>query len=115
MNTVVIVSGEQQRDSAMHIHVSILLQTPLLSRLPHNIEQSALCYGRSLLFIHFKYSRTYMLIPNSLAIPYLHSLSPATRSWFSASLLLFLVTLCSTFGISVPHPGDRTCVPCGES
>ena len=26
----------------MHIHVSILLQAPLPSRLPHNIEQSSL-------------------------------------------------------------------------
>jgi len=28
----VIVSGEQQKDSAIHIHVSILPQTPLPSR-----------------------------------------------------------------------------------
>ena len=44
VNNVVIVSGSQQRDSAMHIHVAILSQTPLPSRLPHNIEQSFLCY-----------------------------------------------------------------------
>ena len=31
-------------DSAIHIHVSILLQTFLPSRLPHNIKQSYLCY-----------------------------------------------------------------------
>ena len=37
-SNVVIVSGEQWRDSAEHIHVSILPQTPLLSRLPHNTE-----------------------------------------------------------------------------
>ena len=37
-NNVVIVSGEQRRDSTIHIHVSIFPQTPLLSRLPHNIE-----------------------------------------------------------------------------
>ena len=43
INNVVIVSSEQQRDSAIHIHVSILLQTPLPSRLPHNTEQSSLC------------------------------------------------------------------------
>ena len=41
-NNIVIVSGEQWRDSAIHIHVSILPQTPLPSRLPH-IEQSSLC------------------------------------------------------------------------
>ena len=39
-----IVSGEQQRDPAIHKHVSILPQTPLRSRLPQNIEQSSLCY-----------------------------------------------------------------------
>ena len=44
MNNVVIVSSRQQRDSAIHIHVSILPQTPFPSRLPHNIEQSSLCY-----------------------------------------------------------------------
>ena len=32
----VIVSGGQQRDSPICIHVSILLQTPLPSRLPRN-------------------------------------------------------------------------------
>ena len=45
INNVVIVSGEQWRDSAIHIHVSILPQTPLPSRLPHNVvEQSSMCY-----------------------------------------------------------------------
>ena len=44
MNSVVIVSGEQQKDSAIHICVSILPQTPLPSRLPHNTEQRSLCY-----------------------------------------------------------------------
>ena len=39
-----MVSGGQQRDSAILTHVSILPQTPLPSRLPHNIEQSSLCY-----------------------------------------------------------------------
>ena len=41
---IVIVSGEQRRDSAIHIDVSIPHQTPLPSRVPHNIEQSSLCY-----------------------------------------------------------------------
>ena len=39
-----IVSGAQESDSAIHIHVSILPQTPLPSRLPLNIEQNSLCY-----------------------------------------------------------------------
>ena len=37
------VSGGQQRDSAKHIHVSILPQTPLLFR-PYNTEQNSLYY-----------------------------------------------------------------------
>ena len=44
INNVVIVLGEQQRDSAIHTHGSILPQTPLPSRLPHNMEQSSRCY-----------------------------------------------------------------------
>ena len=39
-----IVSDGLQRDSAIHKHVSILLQTPFSSRLPHNTKQSSLCY-----------------------------------------------------------------------
>ena len=38
-----IASGRQQRDSVIPIHVSILPQTPLLSRLPCSTEQSSLC------------------------------------------------------------------------
>ena len=38
-----VISGEQWRDSAIYTHVSILPQTPLPSRLPHNTEQSSLC------------------------------------------------------------------------
>ena len=37
------VSGGQQRDSATHIHVSILPQIPPPSRLSHNSEQGPLC------------------------------------------------------------------------
>ena len=44
INNVVIVSDELQRDSAIHIHVSILPRSPLSSRLPHNFERSFLCY-----------------------------------------------------------------------
>ena len=42
--STLIVSGEQWRDSAIHIRVSILPQAPLPSRLPHNIEQNSTCY-----------------------------------------------------------------------
>ena len=54
-NNIVIFSGEEQRDSTIHTRGPILPQTPLPSRLPHNVEQSSLCYiySRSLLVIHF--------------------------------------------------------------
>ena len=39
-----IVSGEQRMDLAIHECVSIPPQTPFLSRLLHNTEQSSLCY-----------------------------------------------------------------------
>ena len=38
----VVVSGEQQRDSTKHIHVSILSQSPLPSRLVHNPVRSSM-------------------------------------------------------------------------
>ena len=41
-SNVVILSGEQWRDSAIHTHVSIPLQTPLPPRPPHNMEQRSL-------------------------------------------------------------------------
>ena len=44
VNSVGRVSGAQQRVSAIHIHVSILPQTPLPYRLLHNSEQSSLCH-----------------------------------------------------------------------
>ena len=53
-------SGGQQRDSVIHIHVSIFPSIPLLARLPGNTEQSSLVlYSRSLLVIHLKYSSVY--------------------------------------------------------
>ena len=42
MNNVVMVSGEQQRDSAIHIHAPVLPQIPLPSRLPHDIEAGSM-------------------------------------------------------------------------
>ena len=42
INNVVLVSGVQQSDSVIHIHVSILFQILLPFRLLHNIEQSVL-------------------------------------------------------------------------
>ena len=41
---MLVVSGGQLRDLAIHVHVSILPQSPLPSRLPHNIKQSSIRY-----------------------------------------------------------------------
>ena len=82
-SNVVIVSGKQWRDSAIHIHGSILPQTPLPSKLPHNTEQSYVLYSSSLLVICFKYSSLYMSIPKSLTIPSPHSSPLITLSSFS--------------------------------
>ena len=92
-----IVSGGQQRDSAIHTHVSISPQTPLPSRLPDNIEQSSLCYtvGPFWLFV----LNTVMCTSPS-QIPNL-SLSPAfllvTISSFSKSVGLFYKLICIIF------------------
>ena len=75
INHVVLVSGVQQSDSVIHIHVSILFQILFPFRLLQNMEQSSLCYTVSLLVIYFKYSSVYMSIPNSHFISSPH-LSP---------------------------------------
>ena len=42
-NNAVTVSSEQRKDSAIQTHIWILPQTPLPSRLPHDIEQNSMC------------------------------------------------------------------------
>ena len=108
-----IVSGEQQGDSA--IHVCILPQPPLPSRLPHNIEQSfPVLYSRILLVIHFKYSSVYMLIPSSLThfhffkssfltdsvweYPFLYTLTQSVFFQVLNLLQYCFCCLCSGFG-----------------
>ena len=43
-NSVVLVSGVEQSDSVIHIHVSIILQNLFPFRLSQNIEHHSLCY-----------------------------------------------------------------------
>ena len=43
INNVVLVSGVQESDSVIHIHVSILFQILFPFRLLQSIEQSSLC------------------------------------------------------------------------
>ena len=58
-NNVVIVSGEQRRDWAIHTHKSIL--SPLSSYPGCHITLSRL-YSRTLLVTHFKHGSVYTLI-----------------------------------------------------
>ena len=54
------------RDSAMRVHVCILPQTPLSTRLPQNIKQSSLCAVRGelcLLVIHVKQASVHLSTP----------------------------------------------------
>ena len=54
INNVVLVSGVQQSDSVIRIHVSILFQILFPFRLLQNIEQHSLCYTVGpLLVIYF--------------------------------------------------------------
>ena len=91
INNIVIVLGEQQSNSAIHIH-NIQSPPELPSRMPHNTEQSSLYYTvRSLLANHFEYSSVYISIPNSLTIP---SPQQPTVSSFSKSVSVFYKFLC---------------------
>ena len=63
VNNVVIISGGQQGDSAIHICVFILPQTPLLSRLAGNIEQRPLC-AHCLLFVSSYIDRLSQFFPS---------------------------------------------------
>ena len=44
INKVVLVSGVQQSDSVIHVHISILFQVLFPFRLLQSTEQSSLCY-----------------------------------------------------------------------
>ena len=70
INNVVVVSGGQQKDLAIRIHVLFSPQTPLLATY---IEQNSMCHTVAPCWlIHFKYSCMYISIPNSLTVPSAH-------------------------------------------
>ena len=69
INSVEVVSGEQWRVSAMHMHVSILPQTPLPPRLDATLSRVPCATLRSWLVVHFEYCSVYMTFPKFLTIP----------------------------------------------
>ena len=93
-SNVVILSGGQQRDSVIRVHVFILPQTPLPSRLPHNIEQSSLCCAIVpcwLSILNKQCGPVHSKLPN-YHLPYPPYPSPPRQpvSSFSKSVNLFL-------------------------
>ena len=66
-----LLQGVQQRDSVIHIRVSILFQILSPFRLLHNIEQSSLCYsiGPCWLFILNKAECVYQSHTPQLSYP----------------------------------------------
>ena len=106
MNKALIVSGEQRRDSAIRIYVSILPQTPFPSRMPHNIEQSFLCYiiGPCLLSIlNIASVCEYPKLPN-YTFPL--SFSPATVSL--CIFLCFVSSFVSFFFLDSIYKGYKS-------
>ena len=87
---ILIVSGEQQKDSAIHTHIHSPPDSPSIQATTQHWAEFHMLYSRSLLVIHFKYISVYMLIPNSLIIPSTHPPTCTTVSSFSKSMSLFL-------------------------
>ena len=65
ISKVVVVLGGQQRNPAIHIHVSILLQAFFPSGLPHSTQQSTLWYTIGPCWLSILSSSVYMSVPNS--------------------------------------------------
>ena len=122
-NNVVIVSGEQRRDSAIQIHVSILPQTPLPSRLSQHWAEFHVLYKRFFFLVtQFKYSSVYMTFPKSLTLPSLvwGLLERLHNSWernirklpFLSAKLLFLTWCLECWQL---YCGYEECQPEGKS
>ena len=88
INNVMIILGEQWKDSAIHTRVSIFPQTPLPSRLPPNSEQSSQSYTVGPCWLSIW--NICMSIPNSLTIPSPILPLPQNLSSFSKSVRLSL-------------------------
>ena len=118
-----IVSGGQERDSAIHIAVFILSQTSLPSRLPHkHWSEFPVLHSRSLLITYFKYIPILPKLPNYpfLFFKFQEWNFPATpRVWISTvayhTKLFSQVVTCINIPISsiweffLPHALTKIC------
>ena len=91
MNSVVIVSGEQQRDTAISTRIHSPPNSPPIQAATEHWAEFRLLCSRSLLFNPFKYNSVYISIPNSLILP-----SP-NLSYPSNHNLVFEVWVCFCF------------------
>ena len=66
INNVMLVLNVQQRDSVIHIHVSVLFQIPFPLKLLHNIDQSSLYHPVGLCWLSSLNKAVYMSMPDSL-------------------------------------------------
>ena len=82
-----IVSGEQQRDSIIRIHVFIFPKPPSHSGCRITLIGVPWLYNRSLLAIHLKYSSVYRIFPKSLTIPSLQKPFSSLSKSVSLSVL----------------------------
>ena len=73
INNVAIVSGEKGRDSVICTYVSISLQTPLPSRLPHNTDHYIYYCGQESL------RRNGVAIKKECKMQYLDAISTTTE------------------------------------
>ena len=79
INNVVLVSGVQQSDSVIHIHVSILFQVLFSFTLLQNIELSSLCCTVAPCWLSILNIAVCMSISNSQSIPFFYNHLTAWR------------------------------------
>ena len=93
INNVVIVSGVQQSDSVIPIHVSILFQILLPFRLLQDIEQSSLCYTVGPCWLPILYTAGVHVNPQLPNYPFPPPFPSVTVSSCSKSVSLFLTNV----------------------
>ena len=87
-NSVVLVSGVQQRASGGHIHVSVLFQILFPFRLLQSVEQSSLCYTVGPCCLSILNITVCIRSSQTPNLPHPTSLPPVTISLFSKSVSL---------------------------
>ena len=86
---VVFVSAARQNESAIHIHISTLLDSFSIKVIMDHLVEFPVLYSRSLLVIYFIYNSVYLSLPISQFVS--SPVSPlGSTSLSSISVTLFL-------------------------